>query len=412
MPIVDYVGINDIMSLNEGSFKDGDTTAIRDELLPIVEKTMSSSSTVNGYRRLVNEFISARTKQLYDVLPCERIICSESEMDKLFSVVNIPKSTVKTTIDHTYFGPIEHFSPIAAKHEFTILMLLIIKYFNDKKMNKEAELALIHLSFSGKFYPSLHFRSYKLVTPARHVMEYVVNNMLTDKYYLSTEGHVLGAIRSIAKTWLESYSNNRLKTLTDYDVKYIIEQLYNRIGNFIKNIATQYYKAYSDKLYIGYSSDSLDSDDYHLADSDTLRISKYTEKTMNYINSNGVDYKVCKMASNTDITINECKAVIESIVLNPRNVDTMKELISLMLALYFTEDEGKNPSDIRFITYTIAPKPNAKSKEILRVKQIIEQWLSESGTAYMRRRSRIATRNAYERCVRMYFALAIHNSCR
>ena len=46
------------------------------------------------------------------------------------------------------------------------------------------------------------------------------------------------------------------------------------------------------------------------------------------------------------------------------------------------------------------------------MKEIIEKWLSESGTAYLRRRSRIATRNSYERAVRMYFALVIHNANR
>jgi hypothetical protein len=46
------------------------------------------------------------------------------------------------------------------------------------------------------------------------------------------------------------------------------------------------------------------------------------------------------------------------------------------------------------------------------MKEIIETWLCESGTAYMRRRSRTATKNSYERCVRMYFALVIHDSAR
>ena len=47
-----------------------------------------------------------------------------------------------------------------------------------------------------------------------------------------------------------------------------------------------------------------------------------------------------------------------------------------------------------------------------KIKEIIEKWLCESGTAYMRRRSRSATKNSYERCVRMYFALVIHNCAR
>ena len=144
---------------------------------------------------------------------------------------------------------------------------------------------------------------------------------------------------------------------------------------------------------------------------DTLKIGKIVEKATNHINSVGVDYRICKLCSTTDITPNEVKAVIESIVGNKENIYTIKELISLMVSLYFASGE-KEVSDIKFITYTIAPKPNAKQTEILRMKEIIENWLCESGTAYMRRRSRIATRNAYERAVRMYFALAIHNTNR
>ena len=82
-----------------------------------------------------------------------------------------------------------------------------------------------------------------------------------------------------------------------------------------------------------------------------------------------------------------------------------------MISLYFVTGK-QDLSDIGFITFTIAPKPNAKQKELIRIKEIIENWLSESGTAYMRRRSRTATRNSYERAVKLYFALVIHNSNR
>ena len=275
-------------------------------------------------------------------------------------------------------------------------------------MKKETELAIIHLAFSGKFYPSVHYRSYPTVVPVRHVMEYVVNNRLTKKFDLTSYGSVLGAIKSVGLTWAETY-DKRLKDLADEDIVYLVQQLHSRVGSFVKNIAIEYYEAYEDKdLYIAYSADSYDSDDFHLADNDTLRIDRITEKTVNHINSAGIDYRTCKLCSTTDITPNEVKAVIESIIGSKENVYTIKELISLMISLYFATGE-KEVSDIKFVTYTIAPKPNAKQKEILRMKEIIESWLCESGTAYMRRRSRIATRNAYERAVRMYFALTIHN---
>lgn len=387
------------------------TSAIKNKLWPLVELAMDKSTSKSGYKKLVNDFISTRAESLYDTLPCDRIMCSEIEMDKLFDVLKISKSEVSSIIKETYYGNIENFNPLAAKHEFSVTMLMIIRYFLLNKMNKECYLALIHLSFSGKFYPSLHYRSYPTVTPVRHIMEYVVNNKLSKKFDLTIYGNVIGSIRSVAETWLDTYTE-RLKRLEDEDIVYLIQQLHSRVGSFIKNVAVEYYDTYDDKdSYITYTSDSFDSDDFHLADSDTLKVGRCTESTMNAINSNGVEYRLCKMCSNQDITPNECKAVIESIISSKENIPEIKELISLMISLYFATGE-KDVTDIKFITYTIAPKPNAKQKEILRLKEIVENWLCESGTAYMRRRSRIATKNSYERAVKMYFALAIHNSNR
>ena len=389
---------------------EANTSAIKKELWPLVEESFKKPSTKTAYKKLVNDIISSRTESLYDTLPCDRMLCSETEMDRLFDVVKIKKSTVKDIISRTYYGPVNNFNPLAAKHEFTVLMAVILRFLILNKMEKDRDLALIHLSFSGKFYPSLHYRSYPTVIPVRHVMEYVVNNRLSKKFDLTIHGSVIGAIKSVGTTWLTSYTD-KFQKFEDEDIVYLIQQLHSRIGSFIKNIATEYYDVYENNLYMSYSSDSFDEDDFHLADSDTLRVGKCTEKAINRINSNGVEYKICKMCSTTDITPNECKAVIESIVGEKENIPTMKELISLMISLYFTTGE-RDVSDIKFITYTISPKPNAKQKEIIRMKEIIEQWLCDSGTAYMRRRSRIATRNAYERAVRMYFALVIHNSNR
>ena len=389
---------------------DANTNAIKDNLWPLLKTGMDKPSSRNNYKKLMNEFVSKRNDDLFDSVPCSRIVCSEMEMDKLFDIIGVSKKTVEDIISKTYYGNIPNFTPLSAKHPFTITMIVLIRYFMINKMEKEQDLAMIHLAFSGKFYPSLHYRSYPYV-PARHIMEYVVNNCLTNKYDLITQGSVFGAIKSIGKTWMDTYKDKFI-SLSDEDVIYLIQQFYSRIGSFIKNIAVEFYKVNENKdLYITYSSDSLDDDDFHLADSDTLRISKITEKTMNSINSNGVDYKICHQCSTSDITPNECKAVIESIISNKNNIPEIKEAISLMISLYFATGEI-DVANIKFITYTVAPKPNAKQKEIVRLKDIIENWLCESGTAYMRRRSRIATKNAYERAVKLYFALAIHNANR
>ena len=271
---------------------------------------------------------------------------------------------------------------------------------------------MIHLAFSGKFYPSLHYRSFR-IPPARHVMEYVVNNVISNKFDLASEGSIIGCVRKIGITWLNTYKS-KFRSFTDEEVVYMISQLYSRIGSFMKNIASAFYDTYEkkDDLYIAYASDSLEDGNYHLADNDTLKIGRITEKTLNYINTAGVDYGICKMCSDENITINEIKSIMESLLGEPENMPYTRELISLMITTYFQNGKNKDVTNVEFITYSIAPKPNAKQKEIIRQKEIIEKFLSENSTAYMRRRSRIATRNSFERAIRMYFALTIHNANR
>lgn len=392
---------------------DANTSIVINELYPLVDKRLSTPSGKKAYHACISKFIEDRYGNLYDNLPCARIFFGADDANQLFSAMEIPESAINNLIEKTYYGDEPNFSPKAAKDAFTILILTIIRFFVSKNMTKETELAVIHMAFSGKFYPSLHYRSYPTTVPARHVMEYTVNNVLTTKFDLVSEGSVIGAIKKIGMTWLNTY-RPRFKTFKDEDAVYLIQQLYSRIGSFMKNVATEYYKCYNEKddLYIAYASDSMDPEDYHMADSDTLRIAKQVEKSMNYINGNGVNYAICKQCSDDNITTKEITSIIESILGDPENVIRVKELITLLITTYYAVSKTKDVRDISFITYSIAAKPNTKQKELLRIKQITEELLSENSPAYTRRKSRTATKNSFERAVIMYFTLSIHNANR
>ena len=195
---------------------DANTTALKDKLYPIVKEAFDKPSTRNAYKEVINSFMTTRSDDLYDSLPCDRLVCNESTMDELFPKIKIDKKTVTDIMLQTYFGTIDHFKPLCAKHEFTLLQVCIIRYFVLNNMPKDAELATIYLSFSGKFYPSLHYRSYP-IAPAKHVREDVGNNVLTSKYDLKTYGNVIGAIKSVGKTWLDAYKS-KFKSFTDEDV--------------------------------------------------------------------------------------------------------------------------------------------------------------------------------------------------
>ena len=107
---------------------DANTSAVRERLWPLVEEAMSKPNTVKRYKNLLNDFISHRSDKLYDNIPCDRIMCSENEMDKLFDILDIKKSVVKDIIEDTYYGKVANFNPVAAKHEFTVTMICLIRY--------------------------------------------------------------------------------------------------------------------------------------------------------------------------------------------------------------------------------------------------------------------------------------------
>lgn len=382
------------------------TTALSTYLYPLIENTMKSK--ITKYKTFMGTFTDKRSKDLFDMCPCSRIYYTDQDRQDLFSFLNINYKEVEEIIGKTYYGNISNFNPRAAKDPTTITALMMIKYFLLNKMKKELELSCIYLAFSGKIYPSLHYRSFP-IEPARYVMEYVVNNKLGDKFDIVSRGSVFGAISSICSTWVNSY-DDRIRSKYDEDAVYIIQQLHNRIGSFMKNIAEVYYDAYKNKEYFTYDSDDQSEDNFHMADSDSQKAERVISKTMEKINTSRVDYKICKMCSDSNIKTDELKSIIESILSDTNNIRMVEELISILVNTYFVQSNNKDVRDIDFITFSVAPKPNTKDKYILRSKEIIEELLSEHSKAYLRRRSRLATKNSYYRAITMYFTLFIHYS--
>lgn len=374
------------------------------EVAPALDKNTSK------FKSVMSKFIERRQKELYADAPYDRIYFTTDDENEMFNAVGVSRETVRSYMDKTYYANEANFAQ-AAKSEMTILDMCIIRYFYLKNKSKELELALIHLSFSGKFYPSIHYGSYPKVEPVAHVMLYVVNNCLSNKFDIKTQGSVVGAVKNIAITWHKTYIS-KFKSFDDEDVVYLIQQLHNRIKSFMKNIASEYYKVYEDKdNFMTYDSDSLDADNYRIADNDSVRAERIVERAMNRITSTGVDYRLCKIASSDLVKVDEIKAIIESLLSDRKVLAEVKELLGLLVTNYFANCKGdKDVTDIAFITYSIAPKPNAKNKDIVRQHEIIEGWLEDNSTAYIRRRSRAATKSAYFKSIYTYFTLIITES--
>lgn len=384
------------------------TTVAKDMIYPLVETSLSKNTA--KYKKNIQVFFEARSKDLYDTAPYSRMPFGDNERDDFFKSIDINKNDIRDCLKNTYYWNM-NFSPASAKDEMTMTMMMIIRYFIKKNDNLNAELSAIYLSFSGHFYPSIHYGSFPKVQPSeyRHVMEYVVNNMLTMKYDLKREGSVFGAIRSICRTWLETYRKTLLDP-DDEDVADVIKQLHGRIKSFIKNIATLYYKAYEEKLYLTYDSDSSDEDTFRIADNDSLKTERCVENAMNFINNNNVDFHLCKLSSDQNVKINEVKSIIESIQDDKKNIAEIKELFRILISEYLMNSKDKNVASVEFVSYSVKAKPNSKNKNILRQKEIIEGWLDENSPQYRKRKSRAATKSSYYNSILTYYVLVVNKA--
>lgn len=387
------------------------TNIIIKKIYPIIEVQIKKN--LSNYKKYIGKFISDRSEDLYDIAPYRRIYFTQKDEEDIYAALKLDKNVIATYMKDTYYAGIASFNPAAAKDIPTIILLCIVRYFYKNRDNKLLDMALINMAFSGKFYPSIHYGFFKKVQPVEYkwVMDYVVNNMLTGKFDLKSKGNVIGAIKSISNTWIDTYKD-RFKDFEDDDCVYLIQQLHGRIKSFMKNIASLYYEAYENKSqYITYASDDYSDTGYRLADTDNLMAERIIDRAINMATTLSVNYKFCKMSADALVKTDEIKGIIEYIIKNDTKQNSeIREFISLIIYTYFAQSKNKDVRTAEFIKFSIQPKPNSKDKNILRIKDITEKWLMESSTRYIHRRNRLATKNSYHRSVLMYFTLLIHYS--
>ena len=138
------------------------TEVIDKEILSIVSNTLSKSLT--KYKALMSKFMNTRSTSLYDTFPATRCTYGQQDADELYAVFGKTEKELQDIINKTYYAQIPNFNPRTAKNPVTVLCICIIKYFFTKNDKTNLDLAIIYMSFTGGFYPSIHYGSYKYYT--------------------------------------------------------------------------------------------------------------------------------------------------------------------------------------------------------------------------------------------------------
>lgn len=389
------------------------TSVIIDKLYPIIAKSLDKN--LSKFKNNIFDFINDNSSQLYDVAPYDVIYFKQKDIDNIFKSLGITEQEINEIMKDCFFWKIPY-NPPAAKEPYVLVCMMAIRYCLINKKKKDAELITIYLAFSGKFYASLFTGVvFTKVAPSKYktVMDYVVNNMLTDKFSLRTQGNVFGAIKLLCVTWLDTYGDYLIGKPDDDEVGKMIQQLRDREKSFLMNIAKLYYSAYENKNYLNYETDNLsDGDEFRITDNDSLKATRYTENAINYLVSNSVSLTICNKCKDQNIKATEVKDIMESILSDKNNLKDLYRVVNILICDFMRNYPNKSVGSVDFIANSIKMKPNSKDAYILEMKKIILNWLDENSPNYRRRKSRVATAISYYKAVLMYLVLAISYSAK
>lgn len=387
------------------------TAVIKKLVYPVLEKFLSSPTGKKEFIKMVGDFINKRSDALFSPMPLDRIAYTYSDKAELFEKMHIPEGDVKNAIANTYYADIKKHNFAAAQDPCTIVAMCLVRFFFLKNDKKNLDLATTYLAFSGKFYPSIHYK-YFHIPPADYVMEYVVNNSINNRFEIAKQGNVFNMIRSRCQIWIDAYKK-RFTEFEDDDIVYLILQLRTRMSNQMQVIAREYYKAYENKDYIVYNSDNVDTDnpnEYHIAKSDSFEAEKIIDRAMNLVAASGASYKIARLCANKSVKTDDLRAIVESIYNDKNNYPDIRDIMSTMVYSWFAYSKSTNILTMDFIVFATSLKPNTKDKNWIRAKQHIERWLDTGSASYRKRKGRPATRNDYQKALNMYIAMTIYTA--
>jgi hypothetical protein len=358
----------------------------------------------------ISDFINLNHKQLYDVGPYDVIYFRRSDVDKLFKSIDFSEEELSGIMQDCFFWNIP-FNPPCAKEPYILLLMCAIRYFLINKKRKEAEITACYLAFSGKIYASLFVgAAFPKAPPSKYrtVMDYVVNNMLTNKHSLKSEGTLFGAIKAQSNTWIDTYGPDLVARPDDAEIGMMIQQIRDRVRSFLMNIARLYYEAYNEKLYLNYETDNLsDGKEFRLTDNDSLRATRYTQNAVNYMIMNQVSLQICNKCKDSNVKASEVKDIMTAVISDKNNLSELTRVVNILICDFMRVYPGKSINSIDFIGHSLVQKPNTRDPYIIELNKIITTWLDENSANYRRRKSRIATANSYKRACLTYITLAI-----
>lgn len=387
------------------------TSVITDDVYPLIANSLKTNS--KKYKAMIAEFMNKSHDGLYDIAPYDNIRYTRKDKEDFFASLNIKESDIEAIMKNCFYWN-KPYNPQVAKEPYAVCLLSALRFFLINKRQQEAELTSIYLAFTGKLYASCFGAIFPKAPPSRYraVMDYVINNMVNEKFDIKRYGNVFGAIRSLCITWMNTYQDDIIQGPDDDKYGKILQQMKGRELSFLSNIGNLYYEAYQNKNYLNYESDNLiDGEEFRITDNDANTAARITAAAITYMANNTVNLAFCnEFSGDRNIRPLEIKDIMESIISNKENMPDLRRICNILICDFMRKNKGMHPSNIEFMNYSLKEQPNTNNSYIVELNTTLIRWLTENSANFRRRaKSRPSTAISYRKAVKYYICRVIHH---
>lgn len=375
-----------------------DSNHIVNVLLPKCERTLSMRS--RTLQQDISRFIDARSHVLTAQGPSKRLYFSDKEREIFMKSIGLTNEDCKNALETSSFEK----NWYKLDKPFHIACLVAIHYY--QKNNKRQEMNNVLLIMSLSLYASLHVKYFKF-EPNENIMSYTINN-LSNKFKIKQLGSLMKVIVYTVTTAHETYALD-MKNGTDECLNKYLVAMNTRLNDLLKNIADEFYKNHKLQNYMNTEEDNYSSDNFYLTDNNSMAISKLADNLTIALVTQGLSHRFAEISSRQcQISAPALKSAIIQIM--TEYDQEVKELITCILQVYLTEGKHSvqsiNSQVFAIRCYEMYLKSNTNDESILRVKFLLDKWLTATSPNYTKT-ERIATKNNFRRALFFYFVLCI-----
>ena len=380
-------------------------STIVDTFYPQVSAAMKKPENRKELIKIISKYIDRNSDKLATTGPVKRLIFADSDREEIYQLVDIRPDIIEQVAKKSP----ELSRGVNTSNPFNIMMTLLIRYCLINKLESERKACDVYLILS--LYPSIHKKYFKF-EPNENIMSFTIN-ALSNKFKIKQQGTLLAALTDTVIVCQNHYTKEIIRG-TDKDISDFIASIKTRTNAFMKNIVIEFMKQHQSGRYLNYDVDNEDPDNFSVADSNSLLIERISTACSLSIITNGPDGKCITLAARMNkVSVNDLRSTINAIARDKKNRDDVRILISNIL--YDFLFEGKNSErdihDMKFVLYAADTykKSNTINTNIVKVKEILDKWLTQYSTAY-KKSNRVGTLNLFRRALYMFFIFSIQRT--